>query len=236
MRQRRQPSAPAGERRQQAPAGDEAVTSRAKREGRQAVSTTGPVHMTASSTCSGTVTTPGAERHPRAHIRGYARRSLKPSLKESFEGKPTRTADTKRRGAEAARQPVSASDLLGVSRALVARAKARIRTPRRPGHGRPHRHGHRRRHVETACPSTPEGTEPTQQTHARHRTHDWDDPEISALTPRNVGSQWARPSSHPTTNQSARTLRPRRRRRDDARPGCPGQISHGPTGATRWRR
>jgi hypothetical protein len=36
---------------------------------------------------------------------------LKSSLTDLFEGKPTRTAGAKRRGAEAARQPVSAGDL-----------------------------------------------------------------------------------------------------------------------------
>jgi len=51
---------------------------------------------------------------------------LKSSLRDLFEGKPTRTAGAKRRGTEAARQPISAGDLLGVRRLSRLGAMARI--------------------------------------------------------------------------------------------------------------
>jgi hypothetical protein len=45
------------------------------------------------------------------HTFGGSPKAVKSSLEDLFEGKPTRTAGAKRRGAEAARQPFSAGDV-----------------------------------------------------------------------------------------------------------------------------
>jgi len=48
----------------------------------------------------------------RVHTFGGSPKAVEgPSLRDLFEGKPTRTAGAKRRGAEAARQPVSVGDV-----------------------------------------------------------------------------------------------------------------------------
>src|SRR5664279_4547191 len=64
--------------------------------------------MTASSSYIGTVDNFWSRDDVRVHTVGVRPRQLKSSLRDLFEGKPTRTAGAKRRGAEAARQPVSA--------------------------------------------------------------------------------------------------------------------------------
>src|SRR5664279_5492416 len=97
--------------------------------------------MTASSSYIGTVDNFWSRDDVRVHTVGVRPRQLKSSLRNLFEGKPTRTAGAKRRGAEAARQPVSAGDLLGVRRPSRLGVMARIRTPRRARHGTPHPHG-----------------------------------------------------------------------------------------------
>ena len=67
--------------------------------------------MTASSSCSGTVDNFWSRDDIRVHTFGGSPKAVKSPLRDLFEGKPTRTAGAKRRGAEAARQPVSAGDL-----------------------------------------------------------------------------------------------------------------------------
>jgi len=67
--------------------------------------------MTASSSCSGTVDNFWSRDDIRVHTFEGHPRLLESSLRDLFEGTPTRTAGAKRRGAEAARQPVSAGDL-----------------------------------------------------------------------------------------------------------------------------
>ena len=49
--------------------------------------------------------------HCRVHTFGSSPKAVKFSLEDLFEGRPTRTAGAKRRGAEAARQPFSAGDV-----------------------------------------------------------------------------------------------------------------------------
>ena len=77
--------------------------------------------MTASSSYSGTVDNFWSRDDIRVHTFAGTPKAVEVLAEGSFEGKPNRTAGAKRRGAEAARQPVSASDLLGATRALAAR-------------------------------------------------------------------------------------------------------------------
>ena len=65
--------------------------------------------MTASSSCSGTVDNFWSRDDIRVHTFGGFAQGREVLARDLFEGKPTRTAGAKRRGAEAARQPVPAS-------------------------------------------------------------------------------------------------------------------------------
>jgi hypothetical protein len=141
--------------------------------------------MTASSSYSGTVDNFWSRGDIRVHtFGGFAPRPLKSSLRDLFEGKPTRTAGAKRRGAEAARQPVSA-DVSSRRKTRLSRlgARARIRTPRRARRGTPHPHGsltpscanyvavnkhegpRNQRHPDQARLSTGNGTTPCAPNH-----------------------------------------------------------------------
>ena len=79
--------------------------------------------MTASGSCSGTVDNFWSRDDIRVHTFGGSPKGpLKSSLRDLLDGKPTRTAGAKRRGAEAARQPVSAGKCpVGVRRLSRAR-------------------------------------------------------------------------------------------------------------------
>ena len=68
--------------------------------------------MTAASSCSGTVDNFWSRDDIRVHTFGGSPKAVE-VLAEGilFEGKPTRTAGAQRRGAEAARQPVSAGEV-----------------------------------------------------------------------------------------------------------------------------
>ena len=77
--------------------------------------------MTASSSYSGTVDNFWRRDDIRVHTFGGSPKAVEVSLRDLFEGKPTRTAGAKRRGAEAARQPVSAGVSSRRKTALAAR-------------------------------------------------------------------------------------------------------------------
>ena len=98
--------------------------------------------MTASSSCSGTVDNFWSRDDIRVHTFGGSPKAVKSPLRDLFEGKPTRTAGAKRRGAEAARQPVSAGDLQSAYGLSRLGAMARIRTPKNAHDMERHPHGH----------------------------------------------------------------------------------------------
>src|SRR5450755_3448396 len=78
--------------------------------------------MTASSSYSGTVDNFWSRDDIRVRTHWGSPKAVgSPSLRDLFEGKPTRTAGAKRRGAEAARQPVSADVSSRRKTALAAR-------------------------------------------------------------------------------------------------------------------
>jgi len=103
----------------------------------------GSVHMTASSSYSGTVDNFWSRDDIRVHTCAGTPNAVEVLAEGSVRGQadPHRRHEASRSGS-GARQPVSAGDLLGVRRLSRLGAMARIRTPRRARHGTPHPHVH----------------------------------------------------------------------------------------------